>query len=402
MTADGALRRVAVLHVDDDRRQAALDLQHRFPPHPAERSGPMRVVRSGRPEVVAVHAETAWIVAARDAEQLALLRALGMHPYVVLPLLAGGYPVGALTVVARERGGFDAGRYALAEAVAACAALLVDQALLRDEADAAHRHHSRDAAAEEDRVSAERRQREAAERASHAKSAYLAGMSHEIRTPLTSILGYAELLRLELGPSLAEPQHGRLLRLEASCRHLLDVVGGLLDFARIEAGEAELDTGVHLVAPVVEMALDLVRPQADSRGVRLMNAVADDGRCLVGDATRVRQILANLAANAIRFSEPGGVAVVASGVTTEPDAGAALPAGRRWIAVRVRDTGVGIAPEQLGRIFDPFVRASAADHAGVGLGLAISRELARRMDGDITARSEPGKGAEFTVWLPEG
>lgn len=403
LTADGALRRVAVLHVDDGRRAAALDLQHRFPPHPGDRSGPARVVRTGLPEIVLDQPETAWLATTRDAEQLALLRVLGVNPYVVLPLLTDGAALGALTVVAHAGGGFDAPRYALAEMVAACVALLVEQAALREQAG---RGGAPDAgvAADEERLAAERRQREQAERASHAKSAYLAAMSHEIRTPLTSILGYAELLRLELGPTLAEPQHGRLLRLEASCRHLLQVVGGLLDFARIEAGEAELDLGVNLVAPVVETALDIVRPQADARGVVLVDEVSPaEGRCFVGDVARVRQILVNLLVNAVKFSEAGGAVIVRcdDALSTEADTatGAALPVGRRWTRIHVCDGGMGIAPDQLPRIFDPFVRASAPATDGIGLGLAISRELARRMDGEITVRSAPGTGAEFVVWL---
>jgi len=267
-------------------------------------------------------------------------------------------------------------------------------------------------AAETAQAAAERA-REAAEAASRAKSEFLATMSHEFRTPLNAILGYAQLLDMGvLGPA-TPAQHAHLERLQASARHLLRLVDDVLDVAKVDADRLEVRRDSLMIGPPVAAAVTLVQPQATAKGVRLMDlGTGALGFPCVGDEHRVRQVLVNLLSNAVKFTPPGGEVTVACGAAEEPDPGVRqLDAGsdtagaarRPWAFVRVEDTGPGIAPDLLGRLFEPFVQGDAAltrEQGGTGLGLAISRRLARLMGGDVTARSQPGQGATFTLWLP--
>ena len=260
--------------------------------------------------------------------------------------------------------------------------------------------------------------RNAAEAASRLKSEFLATMSHEFRTPLNAILGYAQLLDMGiLGPATAA-QHAHLERLQASARHLLQLVDDVLDVAKVDADRLEVRRDPHVTGAAIAAAVALIQPQATAKGVRLMDLGADaPGVPYVGDEHRVRQILVNLLSNAVKFTPPGGQVTVTCGAAAEPDPGvqieglaldaAGTPGGaspqHAWAFIRVADTGVGIEPDLLDRLFEPFVQGNAAltrEQGGTGLGLAISRRLARLMGGDLTVRSQPGHGAAFTLWLP--
>jgi signal transduction histidine kinase/DNA-binding response OmpR family regulator len=257
---------------------------------------------------------------------------------------------------------------------------------------------------------AERQARTEAESAARTKSEFLATMSHEFRTPLNAILGYAQLLDMGvLGPS-TPAQHEHLERLQASARHLLGLIEDVLDVAKVDADRLEVRHDVLLTGAAVAAASTIVQPQAAARGVRVVDLGAGEpGVPYRGDEHRVRQVLVNLLSNAVKFTPAGGEVTVVCGDAREPDPGARVgstggavaPDG--WAFVRVRDTGPGIAPELLGRLFEPFVQGDGAltrEHGGTGLGLAISRRLARLMGGDVTVRSEVGDGATFTLWLP--
>ncbi|HEX2211319.1 MAG TPA: PAS domain S-box protein [Longimicrobium sp.] len=245
--------------------------------------------------------------------------------------------------------------------------------------------------------------RGAAEEANRAKSVFLATMSHEIRTPINAVIGYADLLDMGLQGELNQGQRGYLARIRASSQHLLGLVNDVLDFAKIEAGEMGFSASrVELRASAGE-AVAMVMPQADARRVALREDPCPPGASCLADPDRVRQILLNLLSNAIKFTRPGGEITVRCVPAADPPRDATLPGQGPWSCIEVRDTGIGIAPEQLARVFEPFTQVDdthTREAGGTGLGLAISRRFARLMGGELTARSTPGQGSSFSLWLP--
>jgi signal transduction histidine kinase len=270
---------------------------------------------------------------------------------------------------------------------------------LRDVTD---RKHAEERAAQLDR---ERLARAEAEAASQAKSEFLAVMSHELRTPLNAVIGYAELLDLGIAGSLTPEQRQHVSRIRASGRHLLGLVNEVLDLAKVEAGKLSLHHGVSSAAHTVDAALALVQPMAEARGITIEAKRLGEGDPLYeGDEDRVRQILVNLLTNAIKFTAPGGRVSARWGVTADPDRDARLTGSGPWLLARIEDTGIGIPSDQIAAIFDPFTQVEGGhprQSDGSGLGLTISRRLARLMRGDLTVRSQLGKGSVFTLWLPE-
>ncbi|HZK78706.1 MAG TPA: HAMP domain-containing sensor histidine kinase, partial [Gemmatimonadaceae bacterium] len=259
---------------------------------------------------------------------------------------------------------------------------------------------------------AERQGREGAEGATRAKAEFLATMSHEFRTPLNAIVGYAQLLDMGvLGPA-TPAQHEHIERLQASARHLLRLVDDVLDVAKVDADRLDVRRDVLMTGAAVAAAVTLVQPQATAKGVRLLDLRTDEpGFVYCGDEHRVRQVLINLLSNSIKFTPSGGQVTIECGTVEEPEPGVWTPRSgnhppdhsRPWVFIKVEDTGPGIAPSLIGRLFEPFVQGDGAltrEKGGSGLGLAISRRLARLMGGDITARSEPGLPTRFTLWLP--
>jgi signal transduction histidine kinase len=251
----------------------------------------------------------------------------------------------------------------------------------------------------------ERTARVEAEAASQAKSEFLAMMSHELRTPLNAVLGYTELLDLGIAGTLTDEQRQQLGRIRASGHHLLTLVNEVLDLAKVEAGRLSVDRAARRLSDAVDAAIVLVESQADAKGVILnRTSDADPDRSYVGDEDRVRQIVVNLISNGVKFTQPGERVTVESGSTGRPDAEGRLHSSDRWVFVRVSDNGIGIAPDRIEAIFAPFTQIQSGrtrNQDGTGLGLTISRRLARLMGGDITLRSRPGDGSAFTLWLPE-
>jgi len=232
-----------------------------------------------------------------------------------------------------------------------------------------------------------------AESANRAKAEFLAAMSHELRTPLNAIGGYVQLLEIGVHGPVSPPQMSALERISANQRHLLSLINDILSFARVEAGSLDFDIQPLSALAVLESLEPLVAPQAEARGVAYTLRGCDENLRLLGDSERVRQILLNLVGNAIKFTPEGGW-VVLSG---EEDG--------EWVSLEVRDNGIGIAPAEQERIFDPFQqlgRMLNRPKDGVGLGLAISRDLARAMGGDLAVSSTLGQGSTFTLRLPAG
>ena len=250
----------------------------------------------------------------------------------------------------------------------------------------------------------ERLARAQAEAGSEAKSEFLALMSHELRTPLNAVIGYAELLSVDGAEPVSAAQHAKLTRILASGKHLRDLVDQMLDLA--EAGEGRLQLG-NTSAPAARpanAALAEAHAKAEQAGVKVTTTcLDDDGVAFAGDEERVKQILALLLDNAIKFTPRGGsVTLVCDRVEEVPEAvrhHGSVPM-TRW---RVTDTGIGIPADQVSSIFDPFVQVDGGhtrEHDGSGLGLTIGRSLARLMGGDLTVESEPEKGSTFSLWLP--
>jgi signal transduction histidine kinase len=241
-----------------------------------------------------------------------------------------------------------------------------------------------------------------AETANRAKSGFLATMSHEIRTPINAIVGYTDLLELGIAGPLTDGQRQQLGRIRASGRHLIGLVDQVLDFARIESDVLRVDRRTASLADAVETALTVLRPQAAERGIEVSAACdGSPGLAYEGDPQRVDQVLVNLLSNAVKFTQPGGRVSIRCEARDGAPPGGSVPG--RWTTLTVEDTGIGIRPEELERIFEPFIQVESGytrRHGGTGLGLAISLRLARSMGGDLSVESQPGEGSRFTLWLP--
>lgn len=233
--------------------------------------------------------------------------------------------------------------------------------------------------------------RRLAEQANAAKAKFLSMMSHDLRTPLTAITGYASLLAAGVSGPLSEEQGHSVERIREAGRDVMRMINDILAFAKLESGSVEVHSSVLPVADAVERAVSLIRLRAAESGIRIETGHLD-AMTVRADPGRLQQVLLNLLANAIKFTPRDGTISIGCEENGER------------VQIRVRDTGVGIAADQLQHIFEPFVQLQtpieSGEQPGVGLGLAISRELVVAMDGQLTVESAPGKGSVFTVALP--
>jgi adenylate cyclase len=238
--------------------------------------------------------------------------------------------------------------------------------------------------------------REQAEAMSRTKSSFLATMSHELRTPLNAIIGLTEMMIKNTARFGTEKATEPIRRVHRAGQHLLDLINQILDLSKIEAGKLELNLEKVNVSRLIEEVDGTTRPLAEQNQNHLIVECPGDIGSITVDALRLRQILLNLLSNACKFTKAGEVVLRAASESVK---------GRRWVIFTVADTGIGMTPEQVSRLFEEFVQAdqSAARHyGGTGLGLAITRRLCHLMGGEVTVASEFGRGSTFTVRLPAG
>ena len=377
---DDSIRRLAVIHPDPGKQALAEELHGRYPPSRGDPVGAPRVIRTRRPEVVLDIPEEALAGAARDPEHLALLRGLGLRSCMTVPMLARGRVLGAITFatadVERRYGMADV---ILAEDLALRCALAIDNVRLL-----------RDAEAQRIRADAARADAEAANRA---KSGFLTIVSQELRTPLDTISGCVQLMAAGHHGPLTRVQREDLAVIGRSQRHLLSLIKDVLTFAEVESRRDEFALADIPVYEIVAEAQALMAPTVASQGMAYQPTRCDPTLVVHADRERLRQILVHLLSNAVKFTERGGTIAL----TCER--------AERALAIRVSDTGSGIPAERIETLFEPFVHihhGSVGVTDGTRVGLAISRELARAMGGDLTANSAVGQGSTFTLTLPCG
>jgi signal transduction histidine kinase len=401
---DGSMRRLGIVHPDPLKETQARRLTEGWPPGRDDPIGLPRAIRTRATELIPSVSDEMLVDFAISDENLEDLRALGIGSVVVVPLIARDQVLGAITFVSADVGHqYTEWDVELAEDLAARCSIALDNARLFRDLEAARR-----GAAElnEQLVVASIRQQELAEAArdaNQAKSRFLATMSHEIRTPLNAIVGYAELLDLEIAGPLTDGQKGYLARLTASSGHLIGLIDDILDLSRVESGRMILRRESIAAQQSISDAVALIEPQASSAGVELEIECPDASSLYLGDGDRVRQILVILLSNAVKFTDSGGTITVSCGTSTTPDEEATLVGDGPWTLIRVADTGMGISETEAETVFQPFVQADVGNtrkQGGAGLGLSIGLELARRMGGDLTLRSASGEGSCFTLWLP--
>jgi signal transduction histidine kinase len=297
----------------------------------------------------------------------------GYRTVLGVPMMRESVPMGVLTLTRSEVRPFTDKQIELVQTFADQAAIAIENVRLFNE------------------IQDKSRQLEVA---SQHKSQFLASMSHELRTPLNAIIGVTEMLRedAEALKQDVEP----LDRVLGAGRHLLALINDILDLSKIEAGRMELNLETFALPPLIDDVVKTIEPLAAKNG----NQVAVHCDAALGimhaDQMRLRQALLNLMSNANKFTEKGIVTIAAHQEQEN---------GRDWITLSVADTGIGMTPEQMDKLFQEFSQASsttASKYGGTGLGLVISRRFCQMMGGDITVASEPGKGSVFTVRLPGG
>jgi signal transduction histidine kinase len=298
-----------------------------------------------------------------------LVRA-GYRALLAIPLVREGHLLGALTVIRKATGEFPLEVVELLRTFATQSALAIQNARLFLE------------------IADKSRQLEAASR--H-KSEFLANMSHELRTPLNAILGFSEVLAERMFGEVNEKQAEYLQDILSSGRHLLSLINDILDLSKVEAGRLELELGRFHLPTALDNALTLVRERATRHGITLTQSVDERVGDLVADERKVKQILLNLLSNAVKFTPEGG------------RVGVTVTAADGVITIAVRDTGIGIAPEDQAAIFEEFRqvgREDARKQEGTGLGLTLAKKFVELQGGRIGVQSHVGQGSTFTFTLP--
>ena len=368
---DDEMRRLAIVHPDPAKQTIVSEFNGRWIPGLEDDFGLPAVLRSAQPSVIDVNVDEALSRSTRDPEIAAAVRQLGAGPLLTIPLVIRDRLIGAITFVSGRRDRpFTQRDIDMAEELANRSAMALDRARAYGEAIAL---------------------KVRAESASQAKSEFLGRMSHELRTPLNAIGGYVDLLDLEVHGPMTDAQRVDLARIRTNQRYLMGLISDLLDFTKVGGGQLVYNIADIPAHSVLSAGLALVEPLIVQKGLVYEGIDCHTGIIARGDGEKVIQILVNLLSNAIRFTPAGGKLVID------------CHAGEHDVKMRVGDTGIGVPADKLDIIFDPFVQVkvgSTGAEGGLGLGLSISRSLARGMEGDLTVESTFGEGARFTLTLP--
>jgi signal transduction histidine kinase len=361
----GDIKRLAVAHVDPEKVRWARDVvDTRFPQDPNAATGVPAVIRTGQSVLIPTVTDAMLAESATDPEHLTMLRTVGVHSVMIVPITARDSTLGALTLISsRATRHFGNSDLAIAEDLGRRAGGAIDNARLY----------------------------RAALAANEAKANFLATMSHELRTPLTAIIGYQSLLADEISGPVLEPQRQQLHRIKVSADHLLSLIDQILLFTRVEAGHESVLVESVAVGNVVDDAVAIVLPAAKERGLTIRKEAIDASLAMRTDPGKLRQMLTNLLANAVKFTAQGGVVVRATQRGAD-------------VVFEVQDTGSGIAPEALEHIFEPFWQVqmtTTRETGGSGLGLTVTQRLARLLGGSVAVESEVGKGSTFRITLPK-
>jgi signal transduction histidine kinase/CheY-like chemotaxis protein/PAS domain-containing protein len=317
--------------------------------------------------------QTADVALMRDHPVRDLLLGEGIHAILAVPLLREDRVIGGLVIRRKSAGEFPQEVVTLLQNFAAQSVLGIQNARLFRE------------------IAEKGKQLEVA---SQLKSQFLANMSHELRTPLNAIIGVTEMLHEDAVDLKREDELEPLERVMRAARHLLALINDILDLSKIEAGRMDIHVESFAIAPLIEDVVQTLATMAAKNSNTVVVDCAAELGIMRGDQTRIRQALLNLASNANKFTEHGTVTIAAT---------RAVKTGREWVSIAVTDTGIGLTPEQMGKLFQDFVQADASTtrkYGGTGLGLAISRRFCQMMGGDITVTSEAGQGSTFTIRLP--
>lgn len=330
-----------------------------------------RVVEREEPEIIEKIAEARQPIAARLMEVCPACSA------VVLPLVNAGEPIGSLVLLrAPGRDGFQSDEVARARTFANLAALAFRRVHLLEESE---------------------RRRQELEQVTESRARLMRGFSHDVKNPLGAADGYAQLLEEGVVDRLTEKQKQSIGQVRRSIHSALRLIKDLLELARTEAGQIEIRHATTDVRQAVREMTEEYRAQAESKGLAMDVHLPQEFGVIDSDADRVRQILGNLVSNAVKYTDEGGI-IVRVGIREDGDA----PGPGEWIFVDVSDTGAGIPEEKQHLLFQEFVRLKPDTERGAGIGLAISRRVARALHGDITVDSRAGRGSTFTLWLPCG
>ena len=371
ITGDCTLpRRLAVAHVDPNKIELAKELDAKYPPKWDAPSGVPHVLRTGQSELYREIPDELLAAGCVDAEHLRIARELRLHSAMVVPLATHTGVLGAITFVFAESGRkYDLEDLRFAEELARRCATAINNARI---------------------YTSEQQARRLADTANRAKDEFLAIVSHELRTPLNAILGWAKILA---NGTMAPHKHQTALEtIERNSVAMAQLIEDLLDMSRVVSGKLRIEVQKVDLAHVVSAAIESVKPSAVAKGIDLIQTLDTMAPVLLGDPTRLQQIVWNLLSNAVKFTSKGGRVDVA------------LEGSTSCVAFSVKDTGKGIAPAFLPRVFEPFRQEDVSPsraRGGLGLGLAITRQLVELHGGQIAVYSEgEGRGATFTVVFP--